>query len=57
MAHGQNARKNGHPRREYHSRRPGQSYAGWGGWFKLHTHRLERRAAGREERRALDERE
>lgn len=53
MAQGQNAEGSGHPGREYWSRRPGRRYAGWGGWFKLHTHRLERRDASRQERLAL----
>lgn len=57
MAQGQNARKNGHPGREYWSRRPGVPHAGWGGWLKTHTHRLERRDASRQERLALRTRE
>jgi len=52
MAMGQNAAEKGH-HREYWSRRPGPRYAGWGRPFKDITHRLERRAASREERLAF----
>lgn len=52
MAMGENAERNGH-HREYWSRRPGPKDAGWGRPFKDITHRLERRAACREERAAL----
>lgn len=44
MAHGQNAAKNGHPGREYVSRRP-YSYVGTGRIVKDLTHRAERAAA------------
>jgi len=46
MAHGQNARKNGH-NREYYSRRPCSEWS-WGKDAKIVCHRLERRrfAAG-----------
>lgn len=44
MAHGQNARKNGHPGREYISRRP-YSYVGTGRIVKDLTHAKERALA------------
>ncbi len=53
MANGKNAEMKGH-HREYWSRRPGPKDAGWGRTYKDITHRLERRAAFHEERRALD---
>lgn len=58
MAHGQNAEKNGiNGTREYHSRRPGTWYAGWGRIYKIMTHRAERAAARREEHRAMKDAE
>ena len=47
MAHGINAQKNGHPGREFWSKRP-FSMIGTGRILKTLTHRAERRNSGRE---------
>jgi hypothetical protein len=52
MAQGENAKKYGHPGREYWSRRLVGMYS-WGRFGKWLTHRKERRASRKIERAAM----